>query len=415
MNEVCGDYVVINPYVWLSKACVRFNTKIKEIYVVSGDLGESDGVRIVTHGMATTHTHLGLYPIRNTVVSGLNLDEWVRNFVWGWERFLRENPEVSYYASLLAIRELLSSGVTIFADMHVNEDMVYEAVLESGIKADLSTPIMGLGVYENYEEALEENLRLLKIVSEPRVKVRLGPCTPRLLSPAAFREVVELARERGLGIHTHLAEVFEDLAWLKSKYSMTLRDFIKFVGLMEVNAIIAHAVWAEEAIDLLLASNFIISHAPRSNVLLGDGRAPIKSYLKNQSNVTIGIDVAPTYDIREDLRAYTLLHYEGEGIPDLQEAFRLTTTTAYVSMGFGKGELVEGEEADLVVWSVKDLLPGNPVAQIVWGNSFVEEVYVSGVLVFSNGELTLTRKPSREIREVLNNYLSEFLSRQSSK
>ncbi|MFN3268016.1 MAG: amidohydrolase family protein, partial [Zestosphaera sp.] len=293
MNEVCGDYVIINPYVWLSKACVRFNTKIKEIYVVSGDLGESDRVRIVTHGMATTHIHLGLYPIRKTVVSGLNLDEWVRDFVWGWERFLRENPEVSYYASLLAIRELLSSGVTTFADMHVNEDMVYKAVLESGIKADLSTPIMDRGVYKNYEEALEENLRLLKIVSEPRIKVRLGPCTPRLLSPAAFREVVELARERGLGVHTHLAEVFEDLAWLKSRYSMSLRDFIKFVGLMEVNAIIAHAVWAEEAIDLLSASNFIISHAPRSNVLLGDGRAPIKSYLKNTLSRILNIPNVP--------------------------------------------------------------------------------------------------------------------------
>ncbi|MEO3993372.1 MAG: amidohydrolase family protein [Desulfurococcaceae archaeon TW002] len=408
MNEVCGDYVIINPYVWLPKACVRFNTKIKEIYVVSRDLEKSDKVRIITHGMATTHIHLGLYPIRNTVVSGLNLDEWVRNFVWGWERFLRENPEVSYYASLLAIRELLSSGVTTFADMHVNEDMVYKAVLESGVKADLSTPIMDGGIYENYEEALEENLRLLKIVSEPRVRVRLGPCTPRLLSPAAFKEVVELAKERGLGIHTHLAEVFEDLAWLKNKYSMTLRDFIKFVGLTEVNAIVAHAVWAEEAVNILSSSNFIISHAPRSNVLLGDGRAPIKNYLKKQSNVTIGIDVAPTYDIREDLRAYTLLHYEGEGIPDLQEAFRLVTTTAYRSMGFGKGELIEGEEADIVVWSVKNLVPGNPVAQISWGDSHVEEVYVSGVLVFSGGELKLARTPSEEIREVLNNYLTEF-------
>ncbi|MFN3267957.1 MAG: hypothetical protein ACK416_01710, partial [Zestosphaera sp.] len=101
--------------------------------------------------------------------------------------------------------------------------------------------------------------------------------------------------------------------------------------------------------------------------------------------------------------------------PDLQEAFRLATTTAYGSMGFGKGELVEGEEADLVVWSVKDLLPGNPVAQIGWGNSLAEEVYVSGVLVFSNGELTLTRTPSKEIREILNNYLTEFLSKYLSK
>lgn len=401
--------MVVNPYLWLSQACVRFDDKIREVYVItSRDQRETSGVRVVTHGMATTHIHLGLYPIRNTVVSGLRLDDWVKNFVWGWEKFLRENPEASYYASLLAIRELLSSGVTALADMHVNEDMVYRAVLESGVKADLSTPIMDHGVFESYEEALEENLNLLKIVSDPKVRVRLGPCTPRLLPPKVFRDVVELAKERELGIHTHLAEVFEDLIWLKSKYSMSLRDFVEFVDLEGVNAIVAHAVWSDEVADILSASNFIISHAPRSNVLLGDGKAPIRNYLRNRLNVTIGIDVAPTYDIRDDLRAYTLLHYEGEGLPDLQEVFLLATTVAYRGLGFGRGELVEGEDADLVVWSVRDFVPENPVAPIFWGDSVVEEVYVSGSLVFSNGRLTHAQGSLNKAREVLREYLSEF-------
>lgn len=409
MNEVCGDYVVVNPYVWLSKACVRFDTRIKEVYAAPETSEKSNKVRIITHGMATTHIHLGLYPVRGTITSGLNLDDWVKNFVWGWESFLRENPEASYYASLLAIRELLASGVTAFADMHVNEDMVYKAVLDSGVKADLSVPIMDQGVFENYEEALEENLSLLKIVNDPKVRVRLGPCTPRLLSPTAFKEVIELARERGLGIHTHLAEVFEDLVWLKSKYSMSLRDFIKFVGLERVDAIVAHAVWAEEVADVLSSSNFVISHAPRSNVLLGDGRAPVKSYLRNRSNVTIGVDVAPTYDLRDDLRAYTFLHYEGEGLPDLREVFLLVTTAAYRGLGFGKGELIEGEDADLVVWSVEDPVLGDPVALVGWGNSMVEEVYVSGSLVFSSGRLTRAQKSVDEARDALAEFLNEFL------
>ena len=402
---------MLNPHVWLPQACIRFNNRIKEIYTTSGSLREAGDVRIITHGMGTTHTHLGLYPIRSTVVSGLNLDSWVENFVWGWEKFLRENPEVSYYTSLLAINELLSSGVTAFADMHVNEEMVYRAVLESGVKADLSTPIMDRGVFENYEEALEENLNLLKVVSDPKVKVRLGPCTPRLLSPSVFREVVELARERGLGIHTHLAEVFEDLVWLRSKYSMSLRDFIRFVGLEKVNTIVAHAVWAEEVTDLLSASNFIISHAPRTNVLLSAGKAPVRSYLRNQSNLTIGVDVAPTYDIREDLRAYTLLHYEGEGSLNTQEAFSLVTTVAYRGLGFGKGELIEGEDADIVVWSVKEPIIRNPVALIIWGNSVVEEAYVSGSLVFSNKRPTHTEKSIHKAREVLEEYLAEIRNR----
>jgi len=159
---------------------------------------------------------------------------------------------------------------------------------------------------------------------------------------------------------------------------------------------------------VLSANNFVISHPPRSNILLGDGRAPIRNYLSRLSNVTIGIDVAPTYDIREDLRAYTLLHYEGEGVPDLREAFSLATTTAYRGLGFGKGELIEGEDADLVVWSVEGPVAGDPVASVNWGDSIVEEVYVSGSLIFKGGELTRARKSVEEAYYVLKEYLNEF-------
>ncbi|MEM1786845.1 MAG: hypothetical protein QXQ98_04995, partial [Zestosphaera sp.] len=86
----------------------------------------------------------------------------------------------------------------------------------------------------------------------------------------------------------------------------------------------------------------------------------------------------------------------------------LATTVAYRSLGFGKGELIEGEDADLVVWSVENPVLGNPVALVSWCNSVVEEVYVSGSLVFSSGRLTHAQKSVDKAREVLAEILNEF-------
>lgn len=410
MNEICGDYVFINPYVWLSNACVRFTDRIKEIFTYSNERKAGDHeVRIVTHGMASTHTHLGLYPVRDTISSGLNLDSWVAGKAWRWEKFLRRFPEVSYLSALLAATELLSSGVTAVADMHFNEEMVYKAVSEVGVRADLSVAVMDGGVFENYEEALEENLSLLRRVQGGNVKVRFGPCTPRLLSPRQFREVVELAKQHGVGIHTHLAEVYEDLAWLKSRYSLSLKEFINVTGMSEVDTIVAHAVWAGDVADVLSMSNFTVSHPPRSNVLLGDGRAPVRSFLRHGVNVTLGVDVAPTYNIIDDVKAYVFLHYKGEGPSDIQEAFRLATTNAYRGLGFGSGELVQEEVADLVVWSVTGPILGDPLARIVWGSPKAEEVYVSGRLVLKDGVPVSTGPRLDRVRSVLHDHVGEFL------
>ncbi|MEM2005162.1 MAG: amidohydrolase family protein [Zestosphaera sp.] len=409
MNEICGDYVLINPYVWLSNACVCFTDRIEEVFVHSNESKPKDReVRVITHGMASTHTHLGLYPIRDTVSLGLNLDSWVTDKAWRWEKFLRRFPEVSYLSALLAITELLSSGVTAFADMHFNEEMICRAVREAGVRADLSVAIMDGGVFEDYEEALEENLKLLKVARGNDIRVRFGPCTPRLLSPSHFREVVELAKQHGVGVHTHLAEVREDLAWLKGKYSLSLRDFISVTGLLEVDTIVAHAVWAEEVADVLSMSNFTVSHPPRSNVLLGDGRAPIRSFLRQGVNVTLGVDVAPTYNLLEDVKAYIFLHYKGEGPPDIHEAFRLATTNAYRGLGFGSGDIVQGEVADLVIWSVTGPAFSDPLARVVWGSPRVEEVYVSGRLVLKDGMPVLTSLSLNEVASALYEYVREF-------
>jgi len=411
MPEVCGNYVVLNPYVWLKNACVVFKERIEDIYPLGSEVGEGLKNTVVTHGLASTHTHLGLYQIRLSVSEGLPLDEWVKLRVWPWEKFLRRNPQLTYYVALNALKELLKSGVTLVADMHFNEFWVYKALTDVGVKGDLSVAIMDGGVFENFEEGLEENLDLSRRASDPKVRVRLGPCTPRLLTPLQYKEVVETAEELGLGIHTHIAEVLDDELWLKSRYGMSLRDFAHYVGLGNVDTLAAHVVWGESLIEFLSSKEVKVSHPPRSNTLLGDGRAPIKSYLKNGVRVSLGVDVAPTYSLVDDMKSYLVLHYEGEGIPQTHEAFKIATVNGYQDLGFGSGELILKEPADVVVWELpKDVskVGLNPISSIVWGGAKVKEVYVNGVKVFEEGNLINVHVSADSINAKIEEYLKDF-------
>jgi len=111
------------------------NGKITSLISYQGDISEE--FTNVTHGLASLHTHLGLYPIRTTLYFSMNLNSWITNYAWPWERLLRMEPDLSYYSALPALGELVRSSVTAVADMHFNEEVVAKAIEKVGIRGRL--------------------------------------------------------------------------------------------------------------------------------------------------------------------------------------------------------------------------------------------------------------------------------------
>ncbi len=404
-KEVCGDYLVVSPDTVLRNKCVVFDTRIQGLR----DSKPREGrVKIITHGLISTHTHLGLYPIRTSLSRSKGLDDWVERYAWPWEVKLRSDRRLTEATATLAIEYMLSSGITAFADMHFNEDVVGEVAERVGIRADLSVAIMNRGVFRNFEEGLEENLELLRrFKGGELIRVRLGPCTPRLLTPEEFREVVSVARKLGVGIHTHLGEVPEDHYHLLRNYGLSLGTFINYVGLREVNAVIAHIVWPFDAFGEL--SGLLISHPPRSNIMLRDGVAPVPQYLRRGYLVSLGIDVAPTYDVREDALAAYVLHSLGGGL-GVNDLFKMVSEVGYKYLGLGEGTLKVGSEADIVVWESREGGTVDPVAEVLFGGAEVIEAYVNGARVYGAGKLTgiessELRRAEELVREALQGIL----------
>lgn len=406
MKKVCGKYTIVSAYEVVEDACVIFDEKIVRIEK-ERDIPEDT---VVTHGFASIHTHLGLYPIRTTLNSYLKLDEWVLKYVWPWERLLRREPELSYASAILAISELVLSGVTAIADMHFNEDIVAEALLKVGVRGSLSIAIMSKGIYSSLDEALQDNLELArKLRGVDLLEVRLGPTTPRLLTLEEFKKVVDVATEIGVGIHTHIAEVPEDAIYLEREYGKKLKDFIEYVGLQKVNTIVAHGVWLDsDSLDVLAHPNITIAHCPSSNTLLRDGVAPIRSYLNRNIRVGLGVDVSPTYSMLDEIKTAIPLHL-GRGDLGFKELFNAATSTGYRALGVGSGLIEVGETADVVLWSLNEPALDPVTDVVVFGR--VSEVYVRGEKIVENGRLArVTSNEMKELRGDVTRHLKKCLT-----
>jgi len=379
MREVCAHYVILSPRIYLESACVTFEESVVKVEV---ERGVEEGT-ILSHGFSSAHTHLGLYPLRASL-TGLPLDRWVEKYVWPWERLLRKEPDLSYYSALLALSKLLVGGVTAVADMHFNEDRVAKAFIELGVRGDLSVAIMSRGVYDSFEEGLQENLALIgRVEGSNLLRVRLGATTPRLLAPSEYKEVVDTAKKLGVGVHTHIAEVPEDLKHLRDTYRMSLAEFIEYVGLANVDSLIAHGIWLDrDTIAKLRGSKATVVHCPFSNTLLRDGVAPLRELLASGVRVALGSDVSPTYSILDEIKVSLSMHL-GRGDIEIEELFTSATVFGYQALGFGIGIIEPGEPADLVLWDLGEPVQ-NPYLALLAAKG-VREVYVAGRRVVEDG------------------------------
>ncbi|MCD6429061.1 MAG: amidohydrolase family protein [Desulfurococcales archaeon] len=410
--EICGSLVVVNPYLILRNACLAVeNGKITSLTSYRDDVSEE--FTIVSHGLASLHTHLGLYPIRSTLYFSTSLDSWVTKYAWPWERLLRTELNLSYYSALLALDELVRSGVTAVADMHFNEEVVARAIERVGIRGDLSTALMNRGVFDSFEEAIEENLRLVRALKgKSNMNVRLGPCTPRLLTPSQVKYVIKLAAELGVGIHMHVGEVPEDAEYLQKSFGLSMSEFLNYTKLGMVDSIVAHGIWLFDGLEALKRKPVVIAHSPRSNILLGSGLTSLRKVIAEGVDAALALDVAPTYNILDEL-GVVLYTQRLEGV-DVHDLYSMVTQAPYKSMGFGTGCLINNEPADVVIWELEDNIENEfrsilssasqpPINLIIYalvsGHAKVRDLYVGGRAVIKGGRPAIPLSEIDKARE----------------
>ncbi len=168
----------------------------------------------VLPGFVQTHIHL-CQTIFRGAADDLSLLDWLKKRVWPMEA---AHSAASVRASArLGIAELIKGGTTCALTMETvnHTEEVFKVVEESGFRATVGKCMMDkgddvpAGLHEDTNASIEESLRLLEKwngKANGRIGYCFAPrfalsCTSELLS-----RVAQLAKERGVMIHTHASE-----------------------------------------------------------------------------------------------------------------------------------------------------------------------------------------------------------------
>lgn len=314
--------------------------------------------RLLLPGFFNVHSHAPMTLLRG-YAENLPLQRWLNEKVFPFEDKLSD--ESAYYGTLLAIAEMLASGTVSFTDMYFFLDGMTKAILESGIKCNLSR---GLTVFDDsdYEQtaAYQDNLRLLDEwngANGGRLLADLCIHGEYTSTPKVVEAVAAQAKARGARMHIHLSETQAEHEECKQRHGMTPAAYMQARGVFDVPATAAHCVWLEgEDFDILKAHGVTVACCPASNLKLASGYADIPRMLDMGINVALGTDGAASnnnLNILQDIYLFGVVYkgfYRDSTLITPAQALYAATRAGALSQGrTDTGRLAVGCRADLCV------------------------------------------------------------------
>src|SRR3990172_9304713 len=128
-------------------------------------------------------------------------------------------------------------------------------------------------------------------------RVVLAPCSPFSVTGELMRESAVLARERGVRLHTHLAETRDEERYTLDRFGMRPVDYAASLGWLGADVWFAHGVFVSaDEIARMAATAAGIAHCPTSNMRLASGIAPVAAYLAAGVPVGLGVDGSASND-----------------------------------------------------------------------------------------------------------------------
>jgi len=331
---------------------------------------EIDGTDcILMPGLINAHTHLYQVLLRARW-EDLELLPWLER-IYGCARALR--PEHFYAGSMLGCLEAIRSGVTTVCEhnfLNPSPECAFEtvrALKESGIRAVFARTIMDIGaiVPECTKETAAAAFRRIEDIltrhrTAPRLSFMTGPNTPPInTTPELLREIRTFADHHRLGISAHVAESQSVLDCVRREHRKSgVVQFLQQFGIPAANSIFAHAVHVSpEEIAILKHTDTSVSHNPVSNMMLGDGVAPVVEMLRQGVNVALGTDGAASnhsQDLFETMKAASLLQkvqHRDAGIIKPYDVLRMATIGGAKALGLAAlcGTIETGKRADLIL------------------------------------------------------------------
>ncbi len=154
---------------------------------------------------------------------------------------------------------------------------------------------------EKEPDILKDFMRVVETFHDPKphalLRVALAPCSPFTVSMDLMREASRMAEHYKVGLHTHLAENVEDIAYSLEKFGMRPGEYVQELGWTGPGIWHAHCVQLDDAeIELFARTKTGIAHCPCSNMRLASGIAPIRKMVDRGVRIGLGVDGSASND-----------------------------------------------------------------------------------------------------------------------
>ena len=381
----------------------------------SGEVIEAAGC-LVTPGLVNTHHHL-FQTLTRAVPGGQDalLFGWLQTLYPIWARF---GPEHMYISAQIGLAELALSGCTMSSD-HLylypggaRLDDTIAAAQEVGLRFHATRGAMSIGesdgglppdhLVEKEAAILEDSIRVVDAFHdaspEAMVRVGLAPCSPFSVSRDLMRDAAILARDKGVMLHTHLAENDEDIAYSLEKFGCRPGQYAQDLGWTGDDVWHAHCVKLDAAeIDLFSRSATGVAHCPCSNCRLGSGIAPVRAMRDAGVPVGLGVDGSASNDTSNlviEARQAMLLQRVANGADAMsaREALEIATRGGAQVLGRGAecGQIAEGYRGDIAIWDMSGIEASgswDKAALLLAGPTRARDVFVEGRQIVRGGQI----------------------------
>jgi cytosine/adenosine deaminase-related metal-dependent hydrolase len=372
---------------------------------------------LVTPGLVNTHHHLYQWATRGMAVDS-TLFGWLTSLYPVWARL---GEAAVGDAATAALAWLAKTGCTATSDHHYVFPRGAGDVLGATVAAaravglrfhptrgsmDLGVSAGGLppdSVIEDLDTILAATEQAIDDYHDPApgsmLRMGVAPCSPFSVTGELMLASADLARRRGVRLHTHLAETADEDDYCQAHFGCTPAEYLDSLGWLADDVWLAHGIWLDDAaISRIAATGTGIAHCPSSNGRLGAGICRVHDLLAAGAHLGLGVDGAASNEHSSILgeARQAVLFARATGGPEaltVRRALEAATVGGASLLGRADelGSVEVGKLADLAVWRLDGLGSAgiaDPVAALVLGSRPpLELLLVNGGVVVERDEL----------------------------
>jgi cytosine/adenosine deaminase-related metal-dependent hydrolase len=372
---------------------------------------------LATPGLVNCHHHLYQWATRG-LAQEATLFEWLQALYPVWAHV---DEEIERAAARAGLAALARSGCTTASDHHYlfpqdGGDLLgveIEAAREIGLRFHPTRGSMDLGrsdgglppdeVVEDIDAILEASADAIDRYHDPSpesmLRIAIAPCSPFSVTQDLMREAAELARDRGVRLHTHMAETVDEERFCLELFGCRPVEYLERLNWLGDDVWLAHCVHLnDQEVHRFGETRTGVAHCPSSNARLGAGIAPVAALVGAGAPVGLGVDGTASNEAGElggELRQALLVGRLKGGPQALTARESLALGTIHGARCLGReadiGSLEPGKIADVALWRLDDVDHAgiaDPVAALVMGpRPLVDTLLVGGRPVVAGGEL----------------------------